>query len=91
MTLAPESIIISMRSLLIRMDQAQHLKTLLERRNVLNDEITKLNQEISVKRELFLKMQGAIEYLNEIGVSVKGTESPGETPQPVEPEVTTEE
>lgn len=82
-----ETIIINMRSLLIRMDQAQHLKTLLERRNVLNDEITKLNQEISVKRELFLKMQGAIEYLTEIGVKVEKSESPGETPQPVESEV----
>ena len=91
LTLLLESIIISMRSLLMTgMDQTQHLKTLLERRNVLNDEITKLNQEISVKRELFLKMQGAIEYLNEIGVSVKGTQSPGETPQSVEPEVVAE-
>lgn len=69
------------------MDQAQHLKTLLERRSKLNVEINNLNQDLAVKRELFLKMQGAIEYLNEIGVKIEETQSPVETPQSVETEV----
>lgn len=69
------------------MDQAQHLKTLLERRSKLNVEISNLNQDLALKRELFLKMQGAIEYLNEIGVKVEETQPPTETPQSVETEV----
>jgi len=69
------------------MDQAQHLKTLLERRSKLNVEISNLNQDLALKRELFLKMQGAIEYLNEIGEKLEETQSPAETPQSVETEV----
>ena len=69
------------------MDQAQHLKTLLDRRSKLNVEISNLNQDLALKRELFLKMQGAIEYLNEIGVKMEETQSPAETPQSVETEV----
>ena len=69
------------------MDQAQHLKTLLERRSKLNVEINNLNQDLALKRELFLKMQGAIEYLNEIGVKLEETQPPEETPQSVETEV----
>lgn len=69
------------------MDQAQHLKTLLERRSKLNVEISNLNQDLALKKELFLKMQGAIEYLNEIGVKMEETQSPAKTPQSVETEV----
>ena len=69
------------------MDQAQHLKTLLERRSTLNGEINKLNQEIALKRELFIKVQGIIEYLNEIGVKLEEPQSSEETPQKETPEV----
>jgi len=69
------------------MDQAQHLKSLLERRNTLNEEITKLNQEVLAKRELFLKVQGIIEYLSEIGVKLEEPQSSEETPPQEDPEI----
>lgn len=77
------------------MDQSQQnflplrrdLKTLLERRNTINGEITKLNQEVLAKRELFLKVQGIIEYLSEIGVTLEEPQSSEETPPQEDPEI----
>ena len=43
-------------------EQQEHLKNLLEQRN-------NLEQQINQNRELFWKVQGAIEYLTQIGVS----------------------
>lgn len=57
-------------------EQQNHLKTLLERRLELNNEINKLNNEIALKKEMFFKVQGAIEYLSETGVTLEeGNES----------------
>ena len=57
-------------------EQQNHLKTLLERRLKLNNEINKLNNEIALKKEMFFKVQGAIEYLSETGVTLEeGNES----------------
>ena len=56
-------------------EQQQHLVNLLEQR-------AQLDTEISKNRELFWKVQGAIEYLTQIGVTV---------PEPEETEETTEE
>ena len=57
-------------------EQQEHLKNLLEQRN-------NLEQQMNQNRELFWKVQGAIEYLTQIGVSL---------PQPeAESEVTEEE
>ena len=55
-------------------EQQNHLKTLLERRVELSNEINKLNNEASVKREMFLKVQGVIEYLAETGVTLQEDE-----------------
>lgn len=55
-------------------EQQNHLKTLLERRVELNNEINKLNNEASAKREMFLKVQGVIEYLAETGVTLQEDE-----------------
>jgi len=54
-------------------EQQTHLKNLLEQRNDLESALTK-------NRELYLKVQGAIEYLTQTGVTL---------PEP-EPEVETE-
>ncbi len=54
-------------------EQQQHLVNLLEQRS-------QLDQEISKNRELFWKVQGAIEYLQQIGVTLPEPESTGETP-----------
>jgi hypothetical protein len=54
-------------------EQQEHLKNLLEQR------IT-LEQQMNQSRELFWKVQGAIEYLTQIGVTLPEPELTEETP-----------
>ena len=63
-------------------DHQTHLKSLIEQQ-------TTLSQEIDSKRNLLLKVTGAIEYLTEIGVTLPQEEvTPTETPETSsEPEV----
>ena len=49
-------------------EQQEHLKNLLEQRN-------NLEQQMNQNRELFWKVHGAIEYLNQIGVTLPQPES----------------
>ena len=49
-------------------EQQEHLVNLLQQRQSLLQEIEALNGQVANKRELFLKVQGAIEYLQQIGV-----------------------
>ena len=51
-------------------EQQQHLANLLEQRQTLAQEIESLQGQATAKRELFLKVQGAIEYLQQIGVTL---------------------
>ena len=53
-------------------EQQEHLQNLLQQRS-------SLEQQISQNRELFWKVQGAIEYLTQIGVTLPETESAEET------------
>jgi hypothetical protein len=48
-------------------DQQQHLANLLQQQS-------QLNEQISKNRELFWKIQGAIEYLQQIGVTLPAPE-----------------
>ena len=60
-------------------DHQTHLKSLVTQAN-------SLSNEIETKKNLLLKVQGAIEYLSELGVKLP--EPPAETPEaPPEPEV----
>ncbi len=60
-------------------DHQTHLKSLVTQANTLSN-------EIETKKNLLLKVQGAIEYLSELGVKLP--EPPAETPEaPPEPEV----
>tara|TARA_R100000008_G_C3492571_1_gene119471 strand:+ start:81 stop:299 length:219 start_codon:yes stop_codon:yes gene_type:complete len=66
-------------------DHQTHLKNLVNQANTLSN-------EIETKRNILLKVQGAIEYLSELGVKLpeatEATEAPAETPEtPPEPEV----
>jgi hypothetical protein len=54
-------------------EQQQHLANLLQQR-------TDLDKAISQNRELFWKVQGAIEYLQQIGVTLPEPEVAEETP-----------
>jgi prefoldin subunit 5 len=49
-------------------EQQEHLVNLLQQRQSLLQEIEALNGQVANKRELFLKVQGAIEYLQQVGV-----------------------
>ena len=60
-------------------DHQTHLQNLINQANTLSN-------EIEAKRTLLLKVQGVIEYLSELGVTLP--EAPPETPEaPPEPEV----
>jgi hypothetical protein len=49
-------------------EQQEHLSNLVKQRQTLTQELDTLNSQIITKRELFLKVQGVVEYLQQIGV-----------------------
>ena len=58
-------------------EQLEHLANLLQQRQQLSKELETLQGQTNSKRELFLKVQGVIEYLTQIGVVLP-------EPEPVE-------
>ena len=71
-------------------EQQQHLANLLEQRDTLNEELGKLQKGAAGRRELFLKVQGAIEDLQQTGVTLPEPE-PEEEAEVAETEVVEEE
>ena len=62
-------------------DHQTHLQNLVNQANTLSN-------EIETKRNLLLKVQGAIEYISELGVKLPEPPATEETPEaPPEPEV----
>ena len=51
-------------------EQQNHLSQLIEQRNNLTKELETLGNQSTRTRELFLKTQGAIEYLQAVGVTL---------------------
>ena len=51
-------------------EQQNHLSQLLEQRNKLTSDLETLGNQSTRTRELFLKTQGAIEYLEAVGVTL---------------------
>lgn len=72
-------------------EQQQHLANLLEQRDTLNEELGKLQNAAAGRRELFLKVQGAIEYLQQTGVTLPEPEPEEEEAEVAETEVVEEE
>ena len=74
-------------------EQQQHLSSLLEQRAGLVAEINDLNSQAAAKRELVLRSLGAIEYLQQIGVTLPEPEAAaeGEVPEGEAPTPETEE
>ena len=72
-------------------DQQQHLQQVLEQQKVLVGEINELNTQVDSKRQMALKLQGVLEYLQQLGIELpKEEEAPaeeGEEAPAVEPEV----
>lgn len=70
-------------------EQQQHLAGLLEQRQTIVTEINELNAQVSAKRELVLRAQGAIEYLQQVGVTLPEPEAaPAEGEAAAEPAAT---
>ena len=67
-------------------DHQTHLKSVTEQANGLINEIQGLEGQAKSKRDMLLKLQGIIEYLQQTGV-----ELPKEVPAPPQPPVTTPE
>ena len=65
-------------------EQQTHLKSALEQRETILKEIQELNTQITNKRELGLKVQGIIEYLEQVGVTLEEEteEAPAEAALP---------
>ena len=63
-------------------DHQTHLKSVTEQANGLINEIQGLETQAKSKRDMLLKLQGIIEYLQQTGV-----ELPKEVPAPPEPPV----
>jgi len=60
-------------------EQQKHLQSLLEQRAGLVAEINDLNAQVAAKRELTLRALGAIEYLQQVGVTLpEPEEAPAE-------------
>ena len=64
-------------------DQQNHLKSVTEQAQGLVNEINQLEAQAKSKRDMLLKLQGIIEYLQQTGV-----ELPKEVPAPPEVPVT---
>ena len=64
-------------------EQQNHLKSVTEQAKELVNEINQLEAQAKNKRDMLLKLQGIIEYLQQTGV-----ELPKEVPAPPEPPAT---
>ena len=51
-------------------DQQQHLKQVLEQQKTLVAEINELNTQVDSKRQMALKLQGVLEYLQQLGIEL---------------------
>ena len=56
-------------------DQQQHLQSAIQQQNTLVQEIQALQSQMDNKRQLALKAQGIIEYLDQIGVKLPEPET----------------
>ena len=65
-------------------EQQNHLAQFVEQRQKLAADLENLTNQSTRTRELFLKTQGAIEYLNAVGVTLPEPEAPAEGEEPAE-------
>ena len=63
-------------------DQQQHLQQVLEQQKTLVGEINELNTQVDSKRQMALKLQGVLEYLQQLGVELpKEEEAAADAPE----------
>ena len=56
-------------------EQQQHLQSAIQQQNTLVQEIQSLQSQLDSKKQLALKAQGIIEYLDQIGVKLPEAET----------------
>ena len=62
-------------------DQQNHLKQVLEQQKTLVAEINELISAVESKKSMALKLQGVLEYLQQLGIELpKEEEAPAEAP-----------
>ena len=61
-------------------EQQQHLQNVVSQQNQLVAEINELGAQADAKRQQAVKLQGIMEYLNELGVSLPEPEAVAEAP-----------
>ena len=59
-------------------EQQGHLQQVLEQQQTLINEINELNSQVNTKRELAVKLQGVLEYLEQTGVKLPEPEPEAE-------------
>ena len=65
-------------------EQQTHLQQVIEQQQQLVAEINTLNNQVATKREIVLKLQGVIEYLQQTGVILPTVEEPEIQEEPEE-------
>ena len=65
-------------------EQQTHLQQVIEQQQQLIVEINTLNNQVAIKRELALKLQGVIEYLQQTGIVLPTVEEPEIQEEPEE-------
>jgi hypothetical protein len=59
-------------------EQQQHLSQAIEQQKQVINDINNLNTQLNTKKEILYKLQGIIEYLEQVGVSLPQEETPEE-------------
>ncbi len=57
-------------------EQQTHLQQVIEQQQQLVSEINTLNNQVATKKEIVLKLQGVVEYLQQTGVVLPIAEEP---------------
>ena len=65
-------------------EQQTHLQQVIEQQQQLVAEINTLNNQVATKREIVLKLQGVIEYLQQTGIVLPTVEEPEIQEEPEE-------
>lgn len=65
-------------------EQQTHLQQVIDQQQQLVAEINTLNNQVATKRELAIKLQGVIEYLQQTGVVLPTAEKPEIQEEPEE-------
>ena len=60
-------------------DPQKHLQQVLEQQKELVTEVRELDSKITLKRELYMKLQGVVEYLQQTGVTLPEVEEEVQT------------